>query len=92
MIITNEIQNELSNLFKGLIHMAILSNKSKGYYQLLFVGENVTLNLYDKRQNDNTKQIVFTKSFDLSIFADYQSAKKIISPILEKELREFCKS
>lgn len=92
MIITNEIQNELSTLFKGLIHMTILSRKSKGYFQLLFVGENVTLNLYDKVQNDNTKQIIFTKSFDLTPFTNYQNAKKIISPIIEKELRTLCKN
>lgn len=92
MIITTEIQNKLKSLFGQFVEMAKLSKKSKGYYEMSIVGENVTYKLYDKLQNDNSKDVVFEKSFDLSPFADFESAKKIVSPILEKQIREFCKS
>ena len=91
MIITTEIQNKLKPLFSQFVEMTKLSNKSKGYFEMTIVGETVTYTLYDKLQNDNTKVIIWTQSFDLSPFADFESMKKVVSPMLEKEIREFCK-
>jgi hypothetical protein len=92
MIITTEIQNKLKSLFGQFVEMTKLSKKSKGYYEMSIVGENVTYKLYDKNVDDNSKIVVFEKSFDLSSYANYADMKKAISPMLEKSIREFCKS
>ncbi len=91
MIITLEITNKLNTLFSQFIEIAKLSNKSKGYFEMSLVGENVTYKLFDKLQNDNSKVVVFEKSFNLSNYNNYADMKKVVSPILEKSIREFAK-
>lgn len=55
MVITTEIQSKLTNLLGQFIEMTKLSNKSKGYFEINIVGQNVTYSLFDKLQNDSKK-------------------------------------